>query len=116
MLKIIHPNTAIRIKKKSESGLDEDGFPTEKWVDIIDEDIPCEWKNWKSKSGAEIYEADAIQAKEIALLRLWYIIGVDSACRVVRVEDEAVFEIINTDDVNNRHQQFEIQVKRYVEG
>lgn len=116
MLKPFHPNTAIRIKKKSESCVDVDGFPTEVWVDIIDEDILCEWKNWKSKSGAEIYEANAIQAKEIALLRLWYIDGVNSVCRITRVEDDAIFEIINTDDINNRHQQLEIQVKRFVEG
>lgn len=112
-------DTPIRIKKKSASGVDADGFPVEVWVDIIDEDILCEWKNWKSKSGAEIYVANAVQAKEIALLRLWYILGIDSTCRVSRVEDGEdgiIFEIINIDDVNNRHQQLELQVKRLVEG
>jgi len=116
MLKFIHLDTPIRINKKSASGVDADGFPIEVWLDIIDEDILCEWKNWKSKSGAEIYEANAIQAKEIALLRLWHIVGVDAACRITRIEDNAIFEILNVDDVNNRHQQLEIQIKRYVQG
>jgi len=111
-------STAIRIQIKSDLDpeTDDDGFPIEKWVDVIDEDILCEWKNWKSKTGAEIYQADALKAKEIALLRLWYIPGIDATCRIVRVEDSAIFDIINIDDVDNRHIQFEIQIKRFVEG
>jgi hypothetical protein len=49
-------------------------------------------------------------------LRLWYIPGVTAACRVVRQEDGTVFEIINVDDVANRHQQLELEVKRFAGG
>lgn len=123
MLKIIRADTAIRIKKKgyeldSEGNpitIDSQGHPVKpEYRDIIDEDIMCEWQN---KFGNELYQAAAINAKDPAKLRLWYIPGVDAECRIIRVEDNAEFEIIGQpDDVMNRHQQLEIEVKRYING
>lgn len=122
MLKIIIPNTAIRIQKKTVDT--SQGYEQVSWQDVIDEDIFCEWKN---RHGTEVYKAVAINAVEPASLRLWYIPDIDAACRVVRLEEgfdivegekvyKAVFEIINVDDIMNRHQQLEIEVKRYKEG
>lgn len=122
MLKIITPNTAIRIQKKIVDT--SQGYENISWQDVINEDIFCEWKN---KHGTEVYKAVAINAIEPASLRMWYIPGIDPACRVVRLEEgyemvegekvyNAVFEIINADDISNRHQQLEIEVKRYMEG
>lgn len=113
MLKLSNMTTAIRIQKKSGSGVDDDGFPVEVWADIIDENIFCEWRN---KFGAEVYKNLAQQVKQPASLRLWYMPGIDETCRVIRLEDSAVFEVVSPDNVMNRNQQLEIEVKRYVEG
>lgn len=123
MLKFIRADTAIRIKRKGYKldpegnpiTVDEKGRPVKPdWIDIIDEDILCEWQN---KFGNEKYQAAAINAKDPARIRLWYIPGVNATCRVVRVEDGAEFEIVGEpDDVMNRHQQLEIELKRYVSG
>jgi head-tail adaptor len=112
MLKFGTMATMIRIQSPTP-GTNDNGFPDPTWTDILDEDIPCEWKN---KFGGEVYQAAAVQAKEPASLKLWYIPGVTQDCRVVRVEDEAVFEIINVDDVMNRHQQLEVEVRRFTSG
>lgn len=121
--KMIRPDTAIRIKKKDYEKdaqgnpikVDANGHTMEPdYRDIIDEDILCEWKN---KFGSEAIKAAAEQAVEPAVIRMWYISGITPDCKIMRVEDEAIFEIIGTpDDVMNRHQQLEIQVKRYREG
>jgi head-tail adaptor len=111
MLKFGSMTTPIRIKKRTVSKAE--GKPKETWIDILAEDIACEWKN---KHGSKVYEAAAINAKEPAAIRLWYISGITPDCRVVRLEDEAVFEIVNIDDIGNRHQQLEIELKRYVNG
>ncbi len=113
MLKFGVMTTAIRIKKIDSSGVDSEGLPVEEWVDIIDEDIFCEWKN---KFGAEVYKNLTQQVKQPASLRMWYMPDIDETCRVVRLEDNAVFEVVSPDNVMNRNQQLEIEVKRYVKG
>lgn len=120
MLTFTTMTTPIRIQKKT-SGSDADGFANETWTDIIDEDILCEWTN---KFGDDLYQAAAVKAKEPAKLRMWYLPGVTADCRIIRIDDESIeveenpiFEIVgNPDDVKNRHQQLEIQVKRYIAG
>ncbi len=123
MFKLIRPDTAIRIKKKKYTlnvqgnpiTVDASGHPIQPdYQDIIDEDILVEWKN---KFGNEAIKAAAEQAVEPASFRMWYIPGVTADCRIIRVEDGAVFEIIGTpDDAMNRHQFLEVQVKRYTGG
>jgi head-tail adaptor len=113
MLKFNAMTTAIRIQKESGSGIDEDGYPVKEWVDIIDENLFCEWRN---KFGAEAYKNLAQQVKEPASLRMWFMPGIDSTCRIIRLEDNAVFEVVSPDNVMNRSQQLEIEVKRYVKG
>ena len=123
MFKLIRPNTAVRIQKKGYAldaqgnpiTIDTSGHPVlPAYIDIIDEDILVEWKN---KFGSEAIEAAANQAKEPASLRLWYLPGVTADCIITRLDDSAEFEIIGTpDDVMNRHQFLEIQVKRYTGG
>ena len=123
MLKMMRTDTAIRIKKKHYEEdaqgklitVDTNGHSIKpEYLDIIDEDIFVEWKN---KFGSEAIQAAVDQAVEPASFRMWYIPGITADCLVVRVEDKAEFEIIGTpDDVMNRHQQLEIQVKRYTGG
>jgi head-tail adaptor len=115
MFKLIRPDTAIRIKKNVEPQLkDADGFRIDNLVDVIDADILVEWQN---KFGSEVYAAAAMNAIEPATLRLWYIPGITADCKIVRLEDGAVFDIVGTpDDVKNNHQFLQIEVKRYVKG
>ena len=112
MLKFGIMSTPIRVQRKTVIP-NENDVEVETWTDIIDEDIMCDWKN---KFGGELYQAAALNAKEPAVIKLWYIPGVDPSCRIVRAEDKAIFDIIGVDDVENRHQQLSIEVKRYVEG
>lgn len=117
MLKFNNLNTAIRIKKldssQSTNRTNNNGFPVENWIDVVDEDIFCEWQN---KFGDEALKAAERKAQESGTIKLWYIPGINQQCRITRLEDGAVFEIISVDDVNNRHQQLVIEIKRYVRG
>ena len=112
MLKFNVLSTPIRIKKKTVT-INENGIEIEMWDDVIDEDVFCEWKN---KFGRETYQAAMVNALEPASVKMWYIPGIDPTCQVVRVGDNAVFEIVGVDDVGERHQQLEIEIKRYVAG
>ena len=112
MLKFKVLSTPIRIKKKTVT-TNENGFEVETWEDVLNEDILCEWKN---KFGRETYQAAMVNALEPASVKLWFIPGITPTCQVVRVEDNAVFEIVGIDDVGERHQQLEIEIKRYVAG
>lgn len=91
----------------------ENGFEIEAWNDVIDEDIFCEWKN---KNGRDKFYllAAAVNVLDPASLKLWYIPDVDTTCRIIRLEDNAEFEIYGIDDVGERHQQLVIEVGRYV--
>ncbi|WP_027628116.1 head-tail adaptor protein [Ruminiclostridium cellobioparum] len=115
MFKIIRPDTAIKIIKKSGTTKDADGFDIDKWEDVCNH-ILCEWQN---KFGVEVYKtvkASTINVSEPASLKLWFVPGVTPDCRVIRLSDEAVFEIVGVDDVMNRHQQLQLEIKRYVRG
>jgi head-tail adaptor len=112
MLKWGPPTTPIRIQSKI-ADTNDNAVAEITWTDIIAEDIKCEWQN---KFGGKFYEAAAVKAKEPATLRLWYIPGITPDCRVVRKSDNAAFDIINIDDVKNRHMVLEIEVKRSVAG
>jgi head-tail adaptor len=92
---------------------DDYGFPIDDWDDLINEDITCEWKN---KYGVESWKVNTIQAREPASIKLWFMENITPQCRVVRVSDAAIFEIINVDDVMNRHLQLELEVRRYTKG
>jgi head-tail adaptor len=112
MLKFNRLDTAIRIQAKTTS-TNGNGFPVEIWTDIIDEDILCDWRN---KYGVESWQAASVKAREPASVRFWYLPGVTPECRVVRCEDQAFFDIVNVDDVQNRHQQIELELQRRVGG
>ena len=111
MLKYTGMTTTIRIQRKTVA-VSDTGFATEAWADLMDADLPCEWKN---KYGLESWRQEMLAAREPASVRLWYVPGVDPACRVVR-DDGNIYEIVHMDDVGNRHWQLELEVKRYVEG
>ncbi len=111
MLKIITPNTAIKIQRPVSAGSGLLGGSS--WEDIVDGVVFCEWKN---KFGSEAYKSVTTAAQEPASVRLWYLPGVSPECRVVRLEDGAVFGIVSVDDVMNRHQQLELEIKRVVAG
>ena len=107
-------STAIRIKKKTVT-TNENGFEVEAWEDVIQEDILCEWTNKTSKDKA-YFLANKVDVMDPALLKLWFIPGVDTSCRVIRLDDNVEFEIFGADDVGERHQQLVLDVMRYVAG
>ena len=111
MLKFGDFTTTIRIQKKTTT-ISATGFSTETWQDLVNADLPCEWKN---KFGSESWRQEMLSARDPATVRLWYVAGVDPTCRIIR-NDGGVFEIVNVDDVENRHLQLELEVKRFVEG
>jgi head-tail adaptor len=114
MFKNFRPDTAVRIKKdKDPNQKDADGFKIEDLTDVIDADLLVEWQN---KFGSEVYKAAAVNAIEPASLRMWYIPEITPDCKIIRLSDNAVFEIIGLDDVMYRHQFLQIEVKRYVKG
>jgi len=112
MLKFNALTTPIRIQK-NQNQVNENGFPVEEWIDIIPDAIFCEWKN---KFGAETYKNLAQQVKQPASIRLWYMPDIDETCRVIRIDDGVIFEIVSVDNVGNRNQQLEIEVKSFIEG
>lgn len=123
MLKMIRPDTPIRIKKKSYQKdpdgnpitIDEKGRPINpEYMDIINEDILVEWHN---RHGMDKYQAASLQATDAAYIRLWYIPDITSDCKIVKVEDGAEYEIVGKpDDIMNRHQLLEIELKGFTGG
>ena len=92
-------------------GSDEDGFPTQSWVDPFGGPVMCKWVN---AHGSEVYEAAAQQLKEPATITMRYSALVTPKCRIWREQDPHPYEIISIDDVRERHEFLEIKVKRVV--
>jgi len=107
-------STLIRIKKKTVA-INDNAIEIEAWEDVIDEDISCEWKNKTGRDKA-YFLANKVDVLDPASLKLWHIPGVDTTCKVIRLEDNAEFKIYGVDDVEERHQQMVIEVMRYLEG
>ena len=123
MFKLTRLDTPIRILRKT-SGVDNKGHPTTTWKEIIDADILCEWHN---RHGSELYQAAANQAVDAAYIRMWFMSGIDATCRIVKVAEgftvidgkkvfNSVFDITGIDNVQNRNQYLQIEVKRYTGG
>lgn len=69
--------------------------------------------NFKSYGGTEKTVNDVKVIEDTAVITTWYRPDIKSDCRVVRLEDGAVFEIINEpEDINFRHQFLIFKVRR----
>lgn len=74
---------------------------------------PLFFANFKSFGGTETKSNGVYSIIDTAMITTWYHPDIKSDCRVVRLEDGAVYEIINEpEDVNFRHQFLICKLKR----
>lgn len=86
------------------SGVDKPVYPKEG---------PLFFANFKSYGGTERDVNGKYVIEDTATITTWYRPDLKSDCRVVRLEDNAVFEILNEpEDVNFRHMFLIFKVKR----
>lgn len=116
MIKISRADTPICFMK-GLGGTDSKGFDTDIDLSAL---VPldgvtyfCEWKN---RFGQEARSAASDGIKEPARLRMYYVPEVDDTMYVKRLSDEAIFEVVSCDDVEQRHIILEMEIKRYVSG
>lgn len=89
---------------KTVKGVDKKDYPT---------DGPLFFANFKSYGGTERDVNGVYTIEDTATITTWYRPDLKSDCRVVRLEDGAVFEILNEpEDVNMRHMFLIFKVKR----
>ena len=104
------------VVKSLTVGIDEDGYPVERWDPIFTEPVRCLWQN---AHGNEAYEAMRLDLKEAATLTMRYTPKIDVRCRIWRLpedpEDETkAFEIVSLDAVEQRGAFLELKVRRTV--
>ena len=84
---------------------------------VTKKDYPAEgplfFANFKSYGGTERDVNGVFTIEDTATITTWYRPDLKSDCRVVRLEDGAVFEMLNEpEDVNMRHMFLIFKVKR----
>jgi len=88
------------------------GFSSRTSYTTIKADVRVKWKN---AHGSEVYEAEAIQAKQPATIWARYRSDVDATCTVLKGSTR--FEIIGTpDNVGERGEYMEIKLKVLTNG
>ena len=82
-------------------------------VTTFSEDGPLFFANFKTYGGTERDVNGVYTIEDTANITTWYRPDIKSDCRVVRLEDGAVFEIINEpEDTNFRHMALIFKVRR----
>lgn len=117
--------TKIRIQGQ-EAGINARGYPDTAWKDLFPGPVWCKWVN---AHGREAFDLLRLELGETATLTLRYSPLVTIRCRVLREEDiqaiEAApeaeredlarryaYEIVSLDNVEDKRQFLEIQIKR----
>ena len=104
--------TRIRVQRLT-AGIDADGYPTEQWTDVFTTPAWCKWVN---AHGSEVYENLRLDLQETATLPLRHTDKIHERCRVVRVDDGRIYDIVSLNPVEDRRAFLEIQVKRTVKA
>ena len=74
---------------------------------------PLFFANFKTYGGTESTVNGIYEIMDTAKITTWYRPDIKSDCQVIRLEDGAVFEIMNEpEDLNSRHQVLIFKVKR----
>ena len=105
--KTINPGkmrTQITLKTRTVS-VETGGFQTPTWVTLA-----TVWARWTNVHGAEVWTADAVQAKQPATILIRYISGLDTTCAVLLGSE--LYEIVSIDDIQQRHEYLELKLKR----
>lgn len=73
--------------------------------------------NFKSYGGTEITNNDTLVIEDTAQVVCWYRPDIKGGCRMVRLEDGAIYEIVGEpEDIEARHQFLKFKVRRIVGG
>lgn len=76
--------------------------------------INCNFKTW---GGTEREKNDIVTVEDTAFIETWYRPDIRSNCRLKRLEDGAIFEIITPpEDIDFRHQYLKFKVRRIQGG
>lgn len=88
------------------------GVPTKKYADH--KQFNC---NWKSYGGTEVLNNDVITIEDTAMLVCWFDPDIQARCRVKRLTDGAVYEIISEpENIEQRNMLLQFKVKRVKGG
>lgn len=112
--------TRVTIKKLI-SGINENGYPIENWVDVFGGKV---WGLWTNTHGLEVYDAMRLEVKGAVTLTMRYSPLVDVRCRVWWETDadiindaernQRAYEIVSIDNVGDGRVFLEIKLKRVV--
>ncbi|MBO5408882.1 MAG: head-tail adaptor protein [Clostridia bacterium] len=73
--------------------------------------------NRQNAFGAEVYEAQAIGAEEVATITVGYHPDISADCRLLAYDTGVVYEIIGTpDNVGMKNKLLQFKIKRYQNG
>lgn len=73
--------------------------------------------NWKSYGGTEVVSNDVLVIEDTATLVCWYDPDVQASCRVKRLTDGAVYEIVSEpENIEQRNMLLQFKVKRVKGG
>lgn len=69
--------------------------------------------SFKTYGGTEKFVNGIYSIEDTATIETWYRPDIKSNCRIVRLSDNAIFDIINEpEDINQRHQFMKFKVRR----
>lgn len=72
------------------------------------------FSKWVNAHGAEVWQAQSVQAEQPATVLLRYCSELDTTCLVER--SGQLFQIVSIDDIQERHEYMELKVTRMVNG
>jgi SPP1 family predicted phage head-tail adaptor len=84
---------------------DAGGFPSRAWTTVA-----TVWSRWTNAHGAEAVAAQAAQAEGSATVLIRYRAGLDTTCAVLKGSER--YEITSIDDIQERHEYMELQVRK----
>ena len=101
--------TIQRIKAE----LDREGFNTREYEKLFKGQVWCKWE-WER--GTETFENERQRLEERAKLTMRYSDKVGARCVVLRENDEEPWDVISTNDVDEKHRWLELTLKRSVKA
>jgi head-tail adaptor len=104
-------STAIRVQQRIETDLN--GAPDISYVSAP----AIEFCAWKGKGGTESTTSGALTVTDTAEVTMWYRPGISERDRLLLNDDAALaYDVINIEDVEQRHMWLILKVSRAVNG
>jgi hypothetical protein len=104
--------TPVRFKR-IERRVNENGVPVETEVNVLGKQDSAVYVKWQNIYGAETIAMAQLQFNDAATITCRYLPVLDDIKLVVyKAGDPVPFEVISTDNVEDRNQFLEIKVKR----